>query len=342
MAGLPMIETGYKPEFGLGALYQGFNAANADQSAQEELMKQFLANQREQSMQPLDIEHRKLQNQGTVFDNMVKELSGNQAQAQNNPTMLSNFAQAKDAGSQEAIRKNEVGQMLQPFIKEQLPVEQGAKTQQLGMLKDLSDYQRLLSTNRMDTGEEITPAQRKVLEGKVNEITGLLSRTPEHAGKTALEELKGQNRLDETDLAGQWALRAAEARARAAAAGGSGSNTPLKMIQSDVNNLEKQITMNTQQLTSQEFTQSIMKMPGGDQVLKNLQSHNEQLKAQLASKRAELQVALHGQSGAPPASQATDTPPQKMTLQKLKELYPAVSEEKLREGYKRKFGEDLQ
>lgn len=55
MAGLPMIETGYKPEFGLGALYQGFNAANADMSAQEELMKQFLANQREQSMQPLDI-----------------------------------------------------------------------------------------------------------------------------------------------------------------------------------------------------------------------------------------------------------------------------------------------
>lgn len=55
MAGLPMIETGYKPKFGLGALYQGFNAANADQSAQEELLKQFLANQREQSMQPLDI-----------------------------------------------------------------------------------------------------------------------------------------------------------------------------------------------------------------------------------------------------------------------------------------------
>ena len=51
-----MIETGYKPEFGLGAVYQGFNAANADMSAQEELIKQFLANQREQQMQPLDID----------------------------------------------------------------------------------------------------------------------------------------------------------------------------------------------------------------------------------------------------------------------------------------------
>lgn len=54
MAGLPMIETGYKPEFGLGALYQGFNAANADQSAQEELLKQFLANQHAQVQNPLD------------------------------------------------------------------------------------------------------------------------------------------------------------------------------------------------------------------------------------------------------------------------------------------------
>lgn len=340
MAGLPMIETGYKPEFGLGALYQGFNAANADQSAQEELLKQFLANQREQSMQPLDIEKQKLQNQGTVFDNMVKELSGNQAQAQNNPTMLGNFAQAKDAGNQEAIRKNEVGQLLHPFVKEQVPIEQGAKTQQLGMHKDLSDYQRLLSTNRLDSGEELTASQRKMLQGKVDEITGLLSKTPEQAGKTALEQMKGENRLAETDLAGQWALRAAEARAKAAAGGGGGSNVPLKMIQSDVNNLEKQITMNTQQLTNQEFTQSVMKMPGGEQVLKNLQSHNEQLKAQLASKRAELQTAL-GQP-TPQPSQATDTPPQKMTLSKLKEMYPNVSEDKLREGYKRKFGEDLQ
>ena len=50
-----MIETGYKPEFGLGAVYQGFNAANTEQGAELELIKQFLANQREQSMQPMDV-----------------------------------------------------------------------------------------------------------------------------------------------------------------------------------------------------------------------------------------------------------------------------------------------
>lgn len=53
---LPEISTGYRPEFGLGALYQGFNAANADQMAQEDILKQFLANQREQQIQPIDVQ----------------------------------------------------------------------------------------------------------------------------------------------------------------------------------------------------------------------------------------------------------------------------------------------
>jgi hypothetical protein len=52
--GYQAIETGYKPEFGLGALYQGFNAANADELSQQEIVKQFLANQHAQVQNPLD------------------------------------------------------------------------------------------------------------------------------------------------------------------------------------------------------------------------------------------------------------------------------------------------
>lgn len=52
-------ETGWKPEFGLGAYIAGENAADADFSNQEELVKQFLANQREQQMQPLDLDVRR-------------------------------------------------------------------------------------------------------------------------------------------------------------------------------------------------------------------------------------------------------------------------------------------
>ena len=73
MAGLAEIDTGYKPEFGLGALYQGMNAANADMSAQEEILRQFLANQREQQMQPLDIEKARLGNIGLGYSPITND-----------------------------------------------------------------------------------------------------------------------------------------------------------------------------------------------------------------------------------------------------------------------------
>ena len=49
------IETDYRPNFGLGAYYQGINAANAKQLTEEDILKAFLANQKEQNEQPLDL-----------------------------------------------------------------------------------------------------------------------------------------------------------------------------------------------------------------------------------------------------------------------------------------------
>ena len=49
------IETDYKPDFALGAYYQGINAANAKQLSEEEILKAFLNNQKEQNEQPLDL-----------------------------------------------------------------------------------------------------------------------------------------------------------------------------------------------------------------------------------------------------------------------------------------------
>jgi hypothetical protein len=48
------ISTGYQPEFGLGALYQGFNAANADRLNEEEVLKHFLQNQKDIREAPLN------------------------------------------------------------------------------------------------------------------------------------------------------------------------------------------------------------------------------------------------------------------------------------------------
>ena len=48
------ISTGYQPEFGLGALYQGFNAANADKLNEEEVLKAYLQNQKDIREAPLN------------------------------------------------------------------------------------------------------------------------------------------------------------------------------------------------------------------------------------------------------------------------------------------------
>jgi len=57
------ISTGYKPEFTLGGLYQGYNAANAEEIDKQEMIKAFLANQHAQVQNPLD--------ESTTFQNLL-------------------------------------------------------------------------------------------------------------------------------------------------------------------------------------------------------------------------------------------------------------------------------
>lgn len=54
------IETGYKPEFSLGAWYAAENANAARQANEEELLKQRLANQQSQVMNPLEAQLKQL------------------------------------------------------------------------------------------------------------------------------------------------------------------------------------------------------------------------------------------------------------------------------------------
>ena len=80
------IETGYKPEFGLGAWFAGQNAANTEAANEEELIKSFLANQQSLQMNPLLV-----QKQG--YDNDVASYNAAEALAKQNdkayiPAML--------------------------------------------------------------------------------------------------------------------------------------------------------------------------------------------------------------------------------------------------------------
>jgi len=72
--GLEQISTGYKPEFALGALYQGYNAGNADNAAQ----LQNLADEEK-------LQRSRLEDPYKVLEAM---LAGNRANAMNTPEML--------------------------------------------------------------------------------------------------------------------------------------------------------------------------------------------------------------------------------------------------------------
>jgi len=62
------IETGYRPEFGLGAFFAGQNSANANDINEEELSKLFLANQRDAQMLPYDLQRKQLEVPGLQYE----------------------------------------------------------------------------------------------------------------------------------------------------------------------------------------------------------------------------------------------------------------------------------
>lgn len=269
----PQIETGYKPEFGLGAVYQGFNAANADQSAEMELIKQFLANQREQQMQPLDIQKAQLSNQGTVFDNMTKGLQGAQAQAQNNPAMLQSFLQDKRAGYNKNIRADELESILQPFKKEAAPSQgqqmvAGAKSD-----ATLGDLQQRIIT--MPPGPE-----REALYKQYTDAVGTRGFTPEFWGKNEVENTKGYWDLEKAGVAASATRDAAHTGGKAAWAQAIGPATQ------EVKTLREQLT----KLNSNEFSDQLAQML----ITKGLKKGTPEYTAALETTKKQWRTELEG------------------------------------------------
>lgn len=67
---MQMMDTSYKPDGLLGALFSGMNSASAEEDQKQNLIREFLANQRESQAQP--------------FDQMGKQYEGMLAQAKTN------------------------------------------------------------------------------------------------------------------------------------------------------------------------------------------------------------------------------------------------------------------
>lgn len=174
------ISTGYTPEFALGAVYQGENAANADWSNQLELVKNFLANQREVQMQPLDVR--------------IKDAEASRADAQKTPEMLDAYKRGYIGQMDSQAAAGDTARVLAPFKQraEQAELENNAKKQHL--LYTLMDTDTKLRDNGSidESGNmvNLSPQDRTVLSQFRQQLVQDMASTPEHLQKTQLQDEK--------------------------------------------------------------------------------------------------------------------------------------------------------
>lgn len=203
---LPMIETGYKPEFGLGAVYQGFNAGNADMSAQEELIKQFLANQRERQMQPIDVQQ--------------QQQNLDAGQYKTSPEYQVGMRDTISGQGMSNLAAGQTATALQPFKERTGRAELQTQFNQQDMLGQIGQMDQML-------GVEQNPLTRMGLMKERERLAQALKITPEFLQKRELKETG-------TDSAEYIAeLRAQQARQLADLKAANAQQKPMSLSQMD-------------------------------------------------------------------------------------------------------------
>ena len=175
------IETGYKPEFALGALYAGQNAANAQDFNNEELSKLFLANQREQQMQPLDI-------QKAQWD------AASAMDKYNNPEYRDAMIRGAIGTANTQEVNGNTAKVLEPFkiANEKLDLTNKNDAAQAQWTLNDIDRQLLAGGGSDDKGNVIpfTPQQKQFMVAKREELANQIMNSGEFLGKKELEQLK--------------------------------------------------------------------------------------------------------------------------------------------------------
>lgn len=193
----PMIDTAWKPDGALGALYAGENSAYAEQAQQLEVIKNFLANQREQTSQP--------------FDMMGKEYEGRLAQAKmNDPNYVPWQLQGQIGQMKSQNTAGETAQILAPFKR---------KAEQEQLQGDYNKASTLTSIQAIDSainqgGEHdeggrfasYNPQQLTALQQHRSKLIQQLADTPEFFQKQQLQN----DRLDSNEYIAQLKAQAAQ------------------------------------------------------------------------------------------------------------------------------------
>ena len=174
------IKTGYTPEFGLGAFFQGVNAANADAFNEEELLKQRLANQQSQVMNPLEAQLKQLSIAPAKYEEALSKAR------LTDPEYIRSMLNERKGQAALAEVTGRKAKALEPFaIKaEQSKLENEFEDTDL-LRRFRTGQDDLLAGGGTDptTGQVVpyTPAQRQAAQNYNQGLLGILKNTPKFA-----------------------------------------------------------------------------------------------------------------------------------------------------------------
>ena len=221
--GIENISTGYKPEFALGALYHGFNAANADEASQLELIKNYLANQKAQMELPTAAlegsrsllmgtpENVTAYAQGQLGTFADQAAKGKLASS----TVDKNIA-ATNAGYDQKVDDRAIAKLMQPFKVNAAPYEGQALFDKTRGNAAVMGNQAGILTGMDELGQAYTPNVLANMNKDYQRQVGVQGYTPEHWSKMAVEDIKGRWDVTKANIMAKAQTEAAKSGGKAA------------------------------------------------------------------------------------------------------------------------------
>lgn len=288
------LDTGYKSEFGLGAALAGQNDAYAEEENKLNLVKAFLANQREQQMQPLDVD--------------IKGLQAAQSRMQNTPEMLQGFVDNARAGYNKNIREDELGNIMQPFRKQQAPLQGQRDVDYARVDAEIARMQDVLRSGISDNGLPLSSELQDDLSIRLQELTARRGNTPEHWGKINTENVKGQWGIDKQALANKGS--AAVAQKNSEKQGQAELVRVFGQIRSEISNIDTNLTkLETKEIENQFLADFLARGKGSKEAAALAKVEVSRLKQQLLAKKQELETYQRQIITQIPGMSTVNTPP---------------------------------
>ena len=238
------IETGYKPEFGLGAWFAGQNAANTEAANEEELIKSFLANQRERQMQPIDVEKAQLGLDPARYESQLAQAKSR------NPNYIPEQLRGQIGQMQTQAAAGEKAKTLLPFaIKaEQGTLENTAEDNSLmQQFKQIDGLIRQGGDIDPSSGllVKFSPQQQQAAVQHRDSLMKSMMSTPKFAQDNALADSKYEAALTKQQMLNEGALERAriayEAKIKAAE-DKANEPTKLNLEQAAVQDIQRRIS----------------------------------------------------------------------------------------------------